>query len=443
MTLPGFPYTKDFRSSASAPPKGGTTNSVSASAPPKGGTTNSATRVNTVYATKLQDSEKVFIGADGMITNYKSFTIESPASIVFDIFDVKSPYEKEKVIAVNTGWVKKVRYYGYPDRLRVILDTESKYLSSYSAYPVDNGLLINVGKPGSSSAGFGIQGSGASPVDSSLRLEPTAITTQSIASVQSRNLSYLPPTPADAPARKLQAIYATQFKNGIIVTVRGDGSIKYYESSTIENPPSIIFDIFNLSAHEESGKEISKIFPVDTQWVKSIRHEQHPDRLRLFIETRQPYLSAYRANPDENGLLIYVGESSSGITVAKTSEVPKISEVSSAKQDLRSFEDSTQPVWVDHLDFVSREAGKSELVIKTTSPVKYSINEISDPATGAKTGKNLELKIINTQLPKHRQGALIKEKSFESAVEQITSETLSGNSSLFSVRSAGSCSLLC
>ena len=66
--------------------------------------------------------------------------------IVFDIYNIKSPYKGEQTVQVNTEWVKRVRHFGYPDRLRVVLDTKSEYLSAFSANSVEKGLAIHVGE---------------------------------------------------------------------------------------------------------------------------------------------------------------------------------------------------------------------------------------------------------------------------------------------------------
>ncbi len=105
-----------------------------------------ASRLDSVYAARFDDGLKVFVGADGMITKYKASVIPNPPRIVFDIFGLKSPYEHEKVIPVNSNWVKMVRYQSYPDRLSLILETFPQYLNAYSASPVDNGLMIHVGQ---------------------------------------------------------------------------------------------------------------------------------------------------------------------------------------------------------------------------------------------------------------------------------------------------------
>ncbi|MCP4106723.1 MAG: type IV pilus secretin PilQ [Desulfobacteraceae bacterium] len=368
-----------------------------------------ASRLQSVYATKLEDGLKVFVGADGTITNYKVFTIGSPASIVFDIFDIKSPYKNEKKVAVDTRWVRQVRYFGYPDRLRLILDTEKIFLHNFSAYPVDNGLLIHVGGKG---AKQGIRYAETDP--SELRLPSPALNV---------SRSGMP------AATRLQSVYATQFKNGIIVTVRGDGAITDYKASTIDNPPSIVFDMFNVS----SGYEKKDSFPVDTQWVKRVRHESHPDRLRLFIDTQKRYLSAFSAYPDKNGLVIYVGEKDTGSPVVAHRQEPRYKRYKRQRTEYRrspgvsrrsQITNRRSPAWINQLDFVSEDAGKSKLVIGTTSAVEYDMAEESD--------KKLRLRLVNTRIPDYRQRPLIG-PGFETAVDRITPMHANNNESVFSI----------
>ncbi len=363
-----------------------------------------ATRLQSVYATRLEDGLKVFVGADGTITNYKVFTIGSPASIVFDIFNIRSPYKNEKKVAVDTKWVRQVRYFGYPDRLRLILDTEKTFLYNFSAYPVDNGLLIHVGGKGAKS------GMRYAEMDSAeLHIPSPALNV---------------PRSGMSAATHLQSVYATQFKNGIIVTVRGDGAITDYKTSTIDNPPTIVFDMFNVS----SGYEKQDSFPVDTQWVKRVRHESYPDRLRLFIDTQQRYLSAFSAYPDKNGLVIYVGEKDTGSPVLAGRQRPGYKK--RQRKAYRPFKNRKSqianrksPAWVNQLEFVSEDAGKSKLVIGTTSSVGYDISEESD--------KKLRLRLINTRIPDYRQRPLIG--PFETAVDRITPMHVGNNESVFSI----------
>jgi len=104
-----------------------------------------ATRLMTVYAMQSDKGVNIKLLADGTIDDYRPFTLEEPARIVFDIKHVNQTGTKEELVPVNSEWVKNVRHFGYPDKVRVVLDTKEKYLSAYSARPVDNGLVIHVG----------------------------------------------------------------------------------------------------------------------------------------------------------------------------------------------------------------------------------------------------------------------------------------------------------
>jgi type IV pilus assembly protein PilQ len=104
-----------------------------------------ATRLKSVAATPLQKNIVINVSADGTIKNFKSFTVDNPPRIVIDLYKIKSPYSKEQRIAVKSKWLKQVRHFGHPDKVRVVLDTYKPYLSKYSTTPVDSGLLIHVG----------------------------------------------------------------------------------------------------------------------------------------------------------------------------------------------------------------------------------------------------------------------------------------------------------
>jgi len=104
-----------------------------------------AVRLESISSAELADSINIFVNADGTIKDYKFFITTSPARIIFDLFGVKSPFQKEQTIPVGSKWVKTVRHYGYPDRVRVVLDTAARYLSAVSANSSENGLVIQVG----------------------------------------------------------------------------------------------------------------------------------------------------------------------------------------------------------------------------------------------------------------------------------------------------------
>lgn len=105
-----------------------------------------ATRLTSVNAAKLSDHVKIILSADGPIEKYSVLKLQDPARIVFDIFNMTSSLKKEQVISVGEEYVKSVRYYKHPDKLRLVVDTKAQYLDTFKAIPDRNGLTIHVGK---------------------------------------------------------------------------------------------------------------------------------------------------------------------------------------------------------------------------------------------------------------------------------------------------------
>ena len=105
-----------------------------------------ATRLKSVTATPLKKNVVIDVKADGTIQNYKYFTIPGhPSRIVYDLYGLDSPYKKEQQIAVKSDWISGIRYYGHPEKIRMVLETTNEQLSDFSASPAEDGLLIYVG----------------------------------------------------------------------------------------------------------------------------------------------------------------------------------------------------------------------------------------------------------------------------------------------------------
>ena len=68
------------------------------------------------------------------------------------------------------------------------------------------------------------------------------------------------------------------------------------------------------------------------------------------------------------------------------------------------------PAWVNRIDFSSESAGKSTLIIGTTTPIMYDLKKVND--------KLLTLVLLNTSIPKYRQRPLITTR-FSSAVDRV------------------------
>ncbi len=102
------------------------------------------TCIEMVDLKEQSDGVEILILADGTITDYSAFTVDNPPRIVFDIYEINSPYKGLQKIEVESKWVKGVRHFCYPEKLRVVLDTDRSYLTSFTSKPIKNGLLISV-----------------------------------------------------------------------------------------------------------------------------------------------------------------------------------------------------------------------------------------------------------------------------------------------------------
>jgi type IV pilus assembly protein PilQ len=113
-----------------------------ATAAPDSGVTN---RLRGITAEAKARGVAVAILANGPVSDYNAFAIQNPARIVFDIFNIDSPFKGEQVVAVDSRWVKRVRHYRDTDKLRVVIDTEDEYLDAFSAAATGTGLSVHVG----------------------------------------------------------------------------------------------------------------------------------------------------------------------------------------------------------------------------------------------------------------------------------------------------------
>ncbi len=92
------------------------------------------------------DSVGITIKADGDILDYKTMTLLSPARIVYDFYNLSSQSRGTIKKNIDSKIVSRVRYYSYPDKLRVVLETTEKSLDMFSSSQIENGLIITVKK---------------------------------------------------------------------------------------------------------------------------------------------------------------------------------------------------------------------------------------------------------------------------------------------------------
>jgi len=216
-------------------------------------------------------------------------------------------------------------------------------------------------------------------------------------------------------ATLLESVYVLKYEENIKVNVNADGVIKNYKFFTIKSPARIVFDIYNIKSPFKKQKTV----PVNSKWVSRVRHFGYPDKVRVVLDTKKKFLSAFSAYPVETGLEIHVGKDADASLVAssekvftpeKKAPVPEEKPVAVAEK-MKPASAYTKPAWVNRIDFLGKETGKSTVMIGTTHPVNYDLVEVAD--------KLLSIKLFNTKIPKYRRRPLITTR-FESAVDRIT-----------------------
>ena len=98
-----------------------------------------------IETTPFSRNALIQVNASKPINDYRSSIIKDPPKIVFDLYNVQSP-DRNMVFSVgNNPFVKEVRTFRYPKRLRMVIDTVPEYISAYRAYPAEEGLSIYIG----------------------------------------------------------------------------------------------------------------------------------------------------------------------------------------------------------------------------------------------------------------------------------------------------------
>lgn len=105
-----------------------------------------ATLLKQVSAVPMKDYIIINLEADGAIQDYRSFSIDNPARIVFDLNNLESRLSQAPTIPIDSQWVKQIRYNLYPDKIRLVLDTEKQFLAAHFSFSTPSGLLIYIGQ---------------------------------------------------------------------------------------------------------------------------------------------------------------------------------------------------------------------------------------------------------------------------------------------------------
>lgn len=133
------------------------------------------TAIKNVSTASSQDGVVITVEADGPLRDYKAFTIaDNPPRIVFDLPGVRSPYPVEQRTAPSSGPVQQVRHMAYPDKVRLVIDTQKPYLRKYTAEAVGNALIIQVGAPDAAARDSGLKLASATAAPAPVKATPAS-----------------------------------------------------------------------------------------------------------------------------------------------------------------------------------------------------------------------------------------------------------------------------
>jgi hypothetical protein len=112
-----------------------------------------------------------------------------------------------------------------------------------------------------------------------------------------------PPSPA--PSGVLQEVKVVSYGGGIVVHIRANGSVREYKTFTIDAPApaKIVVDLLGLRSAFRGEQKI----PVAGNIVSLVRHSDHPDRVRIVVETKKKYHKNFSVEPVEDGMVLKVG----------------------------------------------------------------------------------------------------------------------------------------
>lgn len=367
-----------------------------AAAPEPSGTPAMAEKLITgIQVAEEAESVRVSISANQMLT-YTSVKQPHPLGIVL--------YFPETAIApavpsrmpgsdiVSSVQSEALKANEKTSRVAIELNADATYLVSRNG----NGLTISIPKSRAEEE----PSSPAAPSSAAADLPPEPPIAVAPVTV--------PPAATRVPAAtQLVSVSTATVGQSTQIAVAADGAVSDFKSFTLASPPRIVFELMGLN----SPYQAEQFIRVDSPWVKKVRHFAHPEKLRLVVDTTAPYLASFSAHPVETGLVIRVGADARDLSAAPIQVVKKRATAPpSMAPETASRPVTGKPSWVNRIDFVSEDEGKSTVLIGTTDPAEYSLKKAGE--------RLLQLTLKNTRLPDYRERPLITTR-FESAVDRI------------------------
>jgi len=217
----------------------------------------------------------------------------------------------------------------------------------------------------------------------------------------------------------IHEVTVSEEQTAVIVTLKADRPITYTSVKQLL-PPGVVLYFPNTSL-----EGLQETYAPESTLIKSIVTSQRTEkkgasRIKINLKSDVPY----RATQENNRLLVYFRKPIAGPAVGEEA-VPKEEKepTVAVREEMIEGEKRVEPVageaeaekveepaWVNRIDFVTLEGGKSRVIIGTTTRVSYETAKPSD--------KRLLLKFFDTKISKSQKRPLITTR-FNSAVDRI------------------------
>jgi type IV pilus assembly protein PilQ len=199
-----------------------------------------------------------------------------------------------------------------------------------------------------------------------------------------------------ATAEKIGQVKVDKGEEAVHITLIADGRIGDYNSFTLEKPPRLVIDIWNV----KKGYPKSAV-PVDHALVKRVRLGQHPKKTRFVFDSARPSVPQFQIERAENRLVVSFGLA--GEVPPKVEAPPKVGRLAV----------------LTGIDFKQMDH-KSRVIVATSDVASYDVFRISESVVA--------LHLKGMRVPKRLKRGL-DTKAFDSAVDYISLYNVKSESS--------------
>ncbi len=180
------------------------------------------------------------------------------------------------------------------------------------------------------------------------------------------------------PAKALTDVSIAKRGDITEVTILADGIVGDYNAFTLESPPRLVIDLWNLKSRFPKN-----VVTAETPHLKRVRIGRHPKKTRLVFDASGSKLPPYRIDRLQSNLVVGLGDAGA------------------LEQGVAGFLAAVDFKQIDN---------KSRMVLSSSKRVDYEIFKVSQ--------RDIVVELKKTTAPKHLKRAF-DTRAFDSAVEYI------------------------